>query len=65
MRDAPTDARAFVARARTRATFHRFDDALADVNHAARLSLDAETANDERAAIFQAVGRYDEALVPA
>ena len=62
MRDAPTDARAFVARARTRASFHRFDDALADLNRAERLSLDAETANGERAAIFQAVGRYDEAL---
>ena len=62
VRDAPTDARAFVARARTRASFHRFDDALADLDRAERLSLDAETANCERAAIFQAVGRYDEAL---
>ena len=62
VRDAPTDARAFVARARTRATFHRFNDALADLDRAERLSLDAETANGERAAIFQAVGRYDEAL---
>jgi tetratricopeptide (TPR) repeat protein len=62
VRDAPTDARAFVARARTRASFHRFDDALTDVDSAVRLSLDAETANGERAAIFQAVGRYDEAL---
>jgi tetratricopeptide (TPR) repeat protein len=62
VRDAPTDARAFVARARTRATFHRFDDALADLDRAEQFSLDAETANGERAAIFQAVGRYDEAL---
>ncbi len=63
VRDASTDATAFVARARTRASFHRFDDALADVDRAVRLSLDVETANGERAAIFQAVGRYDEALV--
>ena len=62
MRDAPTDASAFVARARTRATFHRFNDALADLDRAVGLSLDAETADGERAAIFQAVGRYDEAL---
>ncbi len=62
VRDAPTEASAFVARARTRASFHRFDDALADVDCAVRLSLDAETANGERAAIFQSVGRYDEAL---
>jgi tetratricopeptide (TPR) repeat protein len=63
VRDAPADARAFIARSRTRASFHRFDDALADVDRAARLSLDAEMANGERAAILQAVGRYDEALV--
>ena len=62
VRDASADAKAFVARARTRASFHRFDDALADVNRAERLSLDAETANGERAAIFQALGRYDDAL---
>jgi tetratricopeptide (TPR) repeat protein len=63
VRDAPADPRAFVTRARTRATFHKFNDALADVDRAVRLSLDVETANGERAAIFQAVGRYDEALV--
>jgi len=62
VRDAPENARAFFARARTRATFHRFNDALADVDHAEQLSLDAEAAKSERAAIFQAVGRYDEAL---
>ena len=62
VRDAPTEADAFVARARTRATFHRFNDALADLDFAVGLSLDAETVDAERAAIFQAVGRYDEAL---
>jgi tetratricopeptide (TPR) repeat protein len=60
--DAPDDAKALLARAQTRATFHKFGDALADIDHAERLSLDAKTANGERAAIFQAVGRYDEAL---
>ncbi|MGB9202573.1 MAG: hypothetical protein WCB94_01230 [Terriglobales bacterium] len=63
VRDAPTEERAFVARARTRACFHRFNDALADVERAERLSLDAQTASGERAAILQALGRYDEALV--
>ena len=62
VRDAPNAAWAFVARAKTRATFHRFDDALADVARAERLALDPETVSMERAAIFQAVGRYDEAL---
>ena len=60
--DAPDDASAFLARARARAVFHRFHDALTDLDHAERLSLDSETANSERAAIFQALGRYDEAL---
>jgi len=61
VRDAATDGTAFVARARTRAVFHRFADALDDVDRAERLSLDAEITNRERAAIFQALGRYDEA----
>ena len=62
VRDAPNDPKALLARARTHAGFHRFSDALTDVDCAERLSLDAETANGERAAIFQALGRYDESL---
>ena len=62
VRDATTEGAAFFARARTRAVFHRFADALADIDVAEQLSLDAEAANSERAAIFQALGRYDEAL---
>jgi len=62
VRDAPTDGAAFIARAQTHAVFHRFTDALDDVDRAERLSIDAETTNRERAAIFQALGRYDEAL---
>jgi tetratricopeptide (TPR) repeat protein len=63
VRDVPTDPKALLARARTHAGFHRFSDALADIECAEKLSLDAETANAERAAIFQALGRYDESLV--
>src|ERR1700734_2004648 len=62
VRDAPNDPKALLSRARTHAGFHRFNDALADVDCAERLSLDAETANGERAAVFQALGRYDESL---
>jgi tetratricopeptide (TPR) repeat protein len=62
VREAATDGTAFVARARTRAVFHRFTAALDDLDRAERLSLDAESTNRERAAIFQALGRYDEAL---
>ncbi|MEA2964826.1 MAG: hypothetical protein QOI46_4924 [Alphaproteobacteria bacterium] len=62
VRDAATDGTALVTRARARAVFHRFTDALDDVDRAERLSLDLETTNRERAAILQALGRYDEAL---
>ena len=61
MRDAASDPAASLAHARIRALFHRFAEALDDLDRAERLSLDAETANGERAAIFQALGRYDEA----
>ena len=61
-RDAPADGTAFLARARSRAVFHRFADALDDIERAERLSPDAEGTRSERAAIFQALGRYDEAL---
>ena len=60
--DAAADGTAFVARARTRAVFHRFMDALDDLERAEQLSLEAESTNRDRAAIFQALGRYDEAL---
>ena len=49
--DAPSDPAAVVAQARSRATFHRFAQALDDLDRAERLSLDRETANGERAAI--------------
>ena len=53
---------ALLARARTRATFHRFAEALADLDAAERLGADRAALEAERAAIFQALGRYDEAL---
>ena len=59
-RDAPDGCLAFLARAR--ATFHRFKDALADLDRAQRLGADSAVLEAERAGIFQAVGRYDEAL---
>jgi len=62
VREVATDGTAFVARARTRAVFHRFTDALVDIDRAERLGFEAESTNRDRAAIFQALGRYDEAL---
>jgi tetratricopeptide (TPR) repeat protein len=53
----------FLARARVRAVFHRFTDALNDLAVAERLSPGAGGVNGERAAILQALGRYDEAHV--
>jgi tetratricopeptide (TPR) repeat protein len=61
--DAAADAAAYMARARTRAVFHRFSEALDDLDHADRISPQDVPAKRERAAILQALGRYDEALV--
>jgi tetratricopeptide (TPR) repeat protein len=60
--DAPADGLAFLARARMRATFHCFSEALADLDMAERLGWDRTGLDAERAAIFQALGRYNEAL---
>ncbi|MER6568742.1 tetratricopeptide repeat protein [Streptomyces sp. NPDC001093] len=59
---APNDPRSRVARARLAALFHRFPAALADLDAAAALGLDRRSLDEERAAIHQGVGRYDEAL---
>jgi tetratricopeptide (TPR) repeat protein len=58
----PVNKAALVARARTRSTFHRFPDALEDLAVAERLGPNDEMINSERAAIFQALGQYDDAL---
>jgi len=58
----PGDARSFVARARTRGAFHRFGPALTDLDTAAALGGDRAALDAERAAIYQALGRYGEAL---
>src|SRR5262249_46802222 len=62
VRDAPTDGLAFLARAKARAIFHRFTEASADLQQAQRLGARADLIETAQAAIFQAVGRYDEAL---
>src|SRR5215831_847928 len=59
---ATTDAAAYVARARTRAVFHRFTEALDDLDDADRMSPHDAAAKRARAAILQAQGRFDEAL---
>jgi tetratricopeptide (TPR) repeat protein len=63
VRDAPESGTARLARARTRATLHRFPEALADLDAARRSGADRATLDAERAATLQAVGCYNEALV--
>jgi tetratricopeptide (TPR) repeat protein len=58
----PNDARSLVARARMRGVFHRFASALTDLDTAAALGGGRVDLDAERAAIYQALGRYDEAL---
>src|SRR5262245_28848573 len=60
---ANTDAAAYVARARTCVVFHRFTEALDDLDHADRMSPQDTATKRERAAILQALGQYHEALL--
>jgi tetratricopeptide (TPR) repeat protein len=62
VRQVPSDARSFLARARARGVFHRFASALTDLDDAATLGGVRVDLDAERAAIYQALGRYDEAL---
>ncbi|HEV8568256.1 MAG TPA: hypothetical protein VGQ92_14440 [Actinoplanes sp.] len=63
VRDAPEDGAAWLARARTLATFHRFPEALADLDAAGRRGADRAALDAERAAILQAIGCYADARV--
>ncbi|WP_050421627.1 tetratricopeptide repeat protein [Bradyrhizobium tropiciagri] len=60
---AATDSVAYVTRGRTRSVFHRFTEALDDLDQAERLSPDDGAAKQERATVLLALGRYDEALL--
>lgn len=61
-RNHPDDGTVYLSRARSRARFHRFDEALSDLDEAGRLGTDGEAVGRERATIFQAKGEYDTAL---
>jgi tetratricopeptide (TPR) repeat protein len=58
---APTDANVLLARASVRATFHRFDEALADLEAARAHGAEDHVVDGQRAGILQALGRYREA----
>ncbi|MBK7579512.1 MAG: hypothetical protein IPI67_04820 [Myxococcales bacterium] len=59
----PDVAQAFRMRARAETTLHRFSAALTDLDAAERHGLKAAELAGDRATIFHALGRYDEALV--
>ena len=61
IRDAPQDPISFLARARTGATFHRFDEARADLDSAELLGLDRPTLEAERAVVLQALRDHAQA----
>jgi tetratricopeptide (TPR) repeat protein len=62
VRQVPSDARSFLARARMRGVFHRFASAITDLDRAAALGGDRVEVDAERASIYLALGRDDEAL---
>lgn len=61
VRNAPDDSAALLARAPTRATLHRFAEAMADLDAAGRAGAEQATLDAERASILQAVGCHAEA----
>jgi tetratricopeptide (TPR) repeat protein len=67
-RNHPDDGTAYLSRARSRARFHLFEEALTDLDDAERFGADRGSVCRERATIFQAKGEYETALaffVPA
>jgi len=65
VRNAPADGSTLVVRARIRALLHHFQDALRDLEIAQGLGTSPAAltvVNAERAAVFQAIGCYEEAL---
>ena len=61
-RNAQGGGTAFVVLARAQARFHRFAEALADLDKAQQLGTDPAVVDSERASVFQAMGRYEPAL---
>lgn len=62
VREAPRDPIAWLTRAGSRITLHRFSDALADLDEAERLGAAATALDRMRAGILQATGKEADAL---
>jgi len=58
----PDEPAARIASARAKARFHLFDDALSELDEAARKGADPMALAAERAPVLQAIGDYDAAL---
>jgi tetratricopeptide (TPR) repeat protein len=58
----PDSGQAYLARAKARAVYHLFTDALSDLDHAQALGVKEKVTRGPRASILQALGRYPEAL---
>lgn len=58
----PKEGDAYLARARSRARFHLFAEAMTDLDQAEQLGANRESVARERSTIFQAQGKYDAAL---
>lgn len=56
-----SDPRAWIARANGRSALHRFDEALQDLDEAAKRGADPSAVDNARAGILQATGKYDAA----
>lgn len=61
-RDAPNDGKSYLARSHARSIFHRFGDALVDLDKAEALGVPQAQIETARASILQASGKYVEAL---
>jgi hypothetical protein len=59
---APASGEALFARSRTRAALHKFTAATADLDEAERRGVRPDWIRGARASLFEALGRYDEAL---
>ena len=60
--DAPVEGMAYVSRARTRATFHRFKESLADLDRAEHLGIDPSPIVSDRATALHETGQAERAL---
>jgi tetratricopeptide (TPR) repeat protein len=60
--DAPAEGMAYVSRARTRGTFHRFEESLADLDRAEQLGTDPSSLVSERASALCETGQAERAL---